>query len=103
MYLILLLLLNFGFELAYGMNLIASAHRTGALMAIGYVLMASLLIGIARSWELVGGWDTGLVSSIALLIGFRSMTKNSPDGQLSAVSDGTDDGDGPGLLAPPSP
>lgn len=90
MYLILLLLLNFGFELAYGTRLIEAPHRTGSLMAIGYILVASLLIGIARSWELVGEWDSGLVSSLALLTGFRSMTSKSADGPLPDASDGED-------------
>jgi hypothetical protein len=92
--LILLLVLNFGFELVYGIDLIGGPHRTGALTAIGYVLVASLLVGIARSWELVGEWDTGLVSSVALLIGFRSMTRSIADAQGSDGSDVTDGGDG---------
>ncbi len=85
MFLILLLLTNFGFELVYGIDLISGPHRTGALTAIGYVLVASLLMGIARSWELVGDWDTGLVSSVALLIGLRSM---KPSVIVAPVSDG---------------
>ena len=36
---------------------------------IGNVLAASLLIGIGRSWELVGDRDTGIVSSLAALAG----------------------------------
>lgn len=90
MYLILLLLLNFGFELVYGLRLIENPHRTGSLTAIGDVLVASLLIGIARSWELVGDWDTGLVSSLALLIGFRTMTPTT-----TSVSDASEEQDGP--------
>ncbi len=36
---------------------------------IGNVLVASLLIGVARSWELVGDRDTGISASIAALTG----------------------------------
>ena len=36
---------------------------------IGNVLVASLLIGVARSWELVGDRDTGISASIAALVG----------------------------------
>jgi hypothetical protein len=33
------------------------------------VLIASLLIGIGRAWELVGSWDTGIISSIRYMFG----------------------------------
>jgi len=65
------LLITFGVELAYGIALVVDRHSTGALDIIGDVLIVSLLIGIARAWELVGNWDTGLVSSIALISGHR--------------------------------
>jgi NADH:ubiquinone oxidoreductase subunit 3 (subunit A) len=67
--LIAMLLVTFGFELAFGIALLANAHRTWAVSDIGNVLIASVLIGIARAWELVGNWDTGVLSSIALLTG----------------------------------
>jgi hypothetical protein len=98
--LILLLLTNFGFELVYGIDLIGHPYRTGAREAIGYVLVASLLMGIARSWELVGEWDTGLVSSIALLTGFRSMTQPVTG---APASDVTDDDEWPRPPAPRAP
>jgi len=34
-----------------------------------FVRIASVLTGMARAWELVGNWDTGVLSSIALLMG----------------------------------
>jgi hypothetical protein len=67
--LIAVLLVTFGFELALGITLIANSHRAWAVADIGDVLIASVLIGIARAWELVGNWDTGIVSSIAHLMG----------------------------------
>lgn len=56
-----------------------NAHRTGALTTIGYVLVASLIIGIFRAWELVGDWNTGIPSSIALLLGHKSMMQDTTD------------------------
>jgi hypothetical protein len=67
--LIVVLLVTFGFELAFAIALLEHSHRTWAVADVGDVLIASLLIGIARAWELVGNWDTGVVSSIALLMG----------------------------------
>ena len=52
----------------------------------GDVLIASLLIGIARAWELVGEWDTGIVSSIALLVGHKSRISGTSDDGISDVS-----------------
>jgi hypothetical protein len=67
--LIILLLLIFGVELAEGIVLIADPHRIGPVQVIGNALVASLLTGIARAWELVGDRDTGIIASIAVLTG----------------------------------
>ncbi|MGD0980834.1 MAG: hypothetical protein ABR946_05055 [Solirubrobacteraceae bacterium] len=83
--LITALLLMFGFELAYGMTLIVNPGRTSHVATIGYVLIASLLIGIARAWELVGGWSSGIGSSIAVLTGRSSRLQH--DGDLQASDD----------------
>ena len=66
--LITLLLLIFGTELIAGI-----AALTGRVSnppdAIGYALVASLILGISRAWELVGDIDTGLMASIVALTG----------------------------------
>ncbi len=67
--LIALLLVTFGVELAAGIVLAADEHNSSGVDVIGNVLAASLLIGIARSWELVGDRDTGITASIAALAG----------------------------------
>lgn len=77
--LIIALLVVFGLQIVYGIELIVSPHRTGDLAPIGYVLVASLLIGIGRAWELVGDWDTGLFSSIGLLIGHGVQPQSMAD------------------------
>ena len=75
-FLVTLLLLVFGFEFAFGIVLIINVRSTSALANIGNILIVSLLIGIARAWELVGDWNTGMLSSIILLLG---PTPNSED------------------------
>jgi hypothetical protein len=67
--LVLLLVLIFGTELVSGIALLASPSAGWPAQVIGYALIASLLVGVARSWELVGEIDTGLFSSIATLTG----------------------------------
>jgi hypothetical protein len=70
--LILGLLAIFGLQIFFGVALILHPHQTGPLKAIAYVLVASLLVGIGRSWELVGDWDTGLFASMARLLGITA-------------------------------
>jgi ABC-type amino acid transport system permease subunit len=67
--LVALLFLTFGFQLWFGILLTLDVQKTWALGDIGNVLIVSLLIGIARSWELVGEWNTSVLSSIILLLG----------------------------------
>jgi NADH:ubiquinone oxidoreductase subunit 3 (subunit A) len=70
-----LLFLIFGAELVGGAALIADPRSEGWLQIIGYAIVASLIVGVARAWELVGDRDTGIRASIAVLTGRES----SPD------------------------
>ncbi len=88
--LVVALLVVFGFQIVNGIELILDSHHGGALNTIGDVLIASLLIGIGRAWELVGEWDTGLVASIGRLIGHQSQApvptdSHSDDGERSGL------------------
>jgi hypothetical protein len=88
-----ILLLTFGFELLNGIQLIANPHRSVAVGQIGDVLIASLLIGIARAWELVGERDTGIISSIALLVGHKSRISGTSDDGIPDISAPEEGGD----------
>jgi hypothetical protein len=59
----------FVFQIIYGFRLLDHPKASGDLSIIGDVLIASLLIGIGRAWELVGSWDTGIISSIRYMFG----------------------------------
>ena len=67
--LIALLLCAFGFDIGAGVRLLAAPHSPGGAETLGYVLVALLLIGITRAWELVGDRDTGILASITVLAG----------------------------------
>lgn len=67
--LISLLLLIFGVELVSGIIAIAGRGGGTALDMIGYALVTSLIVGIARAWELVGDRNTGILASLAVLSG----------------------------------
>jgi hypothetical protein len=48
-------LVVFSLQLRYGLRLVANAHDTDAAQAIATLVVVCFLLGIARSWELVGG------------------------------------------------
>jgi hypothetical protein len=48
-------LVVFGLQLRYGLQLVANSHNTDAAQAIATLVVVCFLLGIARSWELVGG------------------------------------------------
>ena len=71
------LLAVFVTQLIVGIELLNTPRDTGPLESLGYILVLSLFIGIARAWELVGGHDTGLVASLAVLLARRA--RAAPD------------------------
>jgi hypothetical protein len=62
-----LLLLIFGTEFAAGVILLADSRLGTPVQLINYAVAASLLVGVARAWELVGARDTGIIASLAVL------------------------------------
>jgi hypothetical protein len=62
-----LLVLIFGTELISGITAVVRPHSISPVEIISYALVTSVLVGIARAWELVGDRDTGIVASIAIL------------------------------------
>jgi hypothetical protein len=48
-------LVIFALQLLYGLRLVVHDHDTGAAQAIAVLVVVCFLLGIARSWELVGG------------------------------------------------
>jgi hypothetical protein len=93
--LIVLLLGVFGFEIGAGINSIITPHTDAPIDVIGNVLAASLLIGIARSWELVGDRDTGIASSLAALAGHDRHLGGSVAGPADVPRDDAADPAGP--------
>jgi hypothetical protein len=80
----IVLLATFGCEILFGIWLIANSHNRDAMDDLQYVLAASLLTGIARSWGLAGERDTGLFNSISVLTGRKKSGRhaiNNPSGE----------------------
>jgi hypothetical protein len=75
---ILSLLVIFGFELAGGILLLLDS-RSGHVGLISNLLVTSLLVGVARAWELVGHSGTGIVSSLTVLAGRGEQRRPLPE------------------------
>jgi hypothetical protein len=91
--LISLLLLIFGTELVAGLAVLADPASSVSLQAISYALITSLIVGIARAWEMIGGRDTGLTASIAALAG-RPLTPRARADPGAGSSPAPDDSPG---------
>src|SRR5690349_173975 len=46
---------TFGFQLYYAIQLVQHPHRASAANSIAILVVVCFLLGIARSWELIGG------------------------------------------------
>ncbi len=82
--LITVLLLTFAFELGCGIDLIVNPHSNEAAEIVCNMLVALLIIGLARAWELVGDRATGIITSLAVLAGHEP----NPGGVLQGVPAG---------------
>jgi modulator of FtsH protease len=84
--LVVLLVLIFGTELISGLILLGNTADASALEAVGYALVASLISGVARAWELVGDRDTGILASIVFLSGHHPAA-DAPEETASAAAE----------------
>jgi hypothetical protein len=62
------LVVIFAIQLAEGVVIIASPDNTGAVDTIAILVIACFLVGIFRSWELVGGPSFGLTREVTALV-----------------------------------
>ncbi|MBS2534276.1 hypothetical protein KGQ20_16010 [Catenulispora sp. NF23] len=59
----------FAFQLGFGLAIIAKPHDTDAVDNVAILVIVFFLIGIARTWELIGGPAFGLAHEIRGLAG----------------------------------
>ena len=96
LWLVVLLLLIFGTELVAGIALLADSGRSTPLQLISYALAASLLVGVARAWELVGARDTGIVASLVILSRRAPSPARAVGIRAADAAGTTEDGDAAG-------
>ena len=99
--LILVLLAVFGVEIVSGVIVAANPDKTVPVDVLGNILVGSLLIGVARSWELVGDRDYGITSSLLALAGRERHLGGAVAGPADVPPD--DPGDSAGPAAPAEP
>jgi uncharacterized membrane protein YecN with MAPEG domain len=58
----------FVFQLIYGIELLGQSDNGGAVEAIGFLVIICFIIGITRSWELIGGPQVGIAHEIVALV-----------------------------------
>ena len=95
--LITLLLVTFAFEFAGGVDLILNPNSNGAGELIGNLLVALLIVGVARAWELVGDRDTNIIASIEVLTGHDATPMPPPASAPPEPAETKTEGD-PGSL-----
>jgi hypothetical protein len=95
LFLVVALLVAFCYEIGAGITLIVKPADTSALQTLSYVLVALVLAGVARAWELVGERDTGVFSSLAILTGHEPALQDAPHPSAEAGSEQHRAGDTP--------
>ncbi len=74
-------------EFLNGLELIGNQHDHDALDTISNLLIASVLVGVARAWEFVGDRDTGIWASVMVLATGHARRLAPPDADPEPEAD----------------
>jgi uncharacterized membrane protein YciS (DUF1049 family) len=81
-------------QLIKGTELISQPDDPGAVQAIAILVVVCFLIGIARSWELIGGPSIGFTHEVVAMVRGHEPEQAEP-GESKAVTGDTGDGEAP--------
>lgn len=76
------LAVTFGLQFVYGLLVIIHPHDAGSVEGIAVLVIVCFLVGIGRSWELVGGPSIGLRSELTARA--RAHRQQGDDGPADA-------------------
>lgn len=69
----------FVLQLVYAIMLEGQPNNAGALQGIGFLVIICFLIGISRSWELIGGPSIGFTREVVALVRDVESSRNGRD------------------------
>jgi hypothetical protein len=72
------LVATFGVQVYFALRLISNARDVGAARGIAVLIIVCFLIGIARSWELVGGPSIGISDELIAIARAQVRDHNTP-------------------------
>jgi hypothetical protein len=72
------LVATFGVQVYFALRLISNARDVGAARGIAVLIIVCFFIGIARSWELVGGPSIGISHELIAIARARVRDHNTP-------------------------
>jgi hypothetical protein len=70
----------FGLQLLYGLRVIDQPRHSGSIDSIAVLVIVCFLVGIARSWELIGGPSIGLRSELTAILRARGEAREAEPG-----------------------
>ena len=85
------LVATFGLQVYFALRLISNARDVGAARGIAVLVIVCFLIGIARSWELVGGPSIGISDELRALARARMRDHNMPIAAAELTAETVDD------------
>jgi hypothetical protein len=81
------LAVTFVVQLANGAGVIAQPDNPGDVNTIAILVVICFLIGIARSWELIGGPNIGLTQEVTALVRSHQPGAGADDPEASEPAD----------------
>ncbi len=71
--------MTFCVQLVFGLRVILHLHNANAVDGVAVLVIVCFLIGIGRSWELVGGPSIGLLSGLGTILRSDRREDDTPD------------------------
>jgi hypothetical protein len=73
------LTITFGVQLVFGLRVILHPHNANAVDGVAVLVIVCFLIGIGRSWELIGGPSIVLRSELGMILRGERSEDDTPD------------------------
>jgi hypothetical protein len=82
---LVILVSTFAVQLFSGLMAILHPHDVGAVQTIAVLVIVCFLIGISRSWELIGGPSIGLGRELGVIVRSRGRDRGAGDPERRAA------------------